>query len=56
MFIYDSLSEESGIVQWLMVESRYQEMRVRFPALAVISDYISGVPFIHPSQVLAEGG
>ena len=28
MFIYDSLSEESGIVQWLMVESRYREMRV----------------------------
>ena len=31
---------ESGMVQWLRVEARDQEIRVRFPSPAVISDLV----------------
>ena len=31
---------ESGMVQWLRVEARDREIRVRFPSPAVISDLV----------------
>ena len=31
---------ESGVVQWLRVETRDREVRVQFPAPAVVSDLV----------------
>ena len=43
---------ESGMFHWLRVEARDQEIRVRFPVPAVISNLVTRA--IHPSQFFVE--